>query len=767
MVRRWLSWGSLGVVACSWGCSGAADSDGALAELSSPLVSSCTADVECGAGFACTTGGTCVRPSNCYSGATGPGVLVGSLLVDGTDTQGDIAALGGAWCVTGNITVKNTALVDAAGFSSLLAVAGTISFEDNPSLTSLTGLQNLRRIYKLALFRNASLTSLSALSRVDTLSSLQVYINPGLTDLSGLESVKLISNAEVVNNAGLTSLRGLGSLSRVFSYVDVRFNPRLSDLTGLDSLASIGNLLQVTDNSGLVSLHGVGSLTNIDSTLRIWRNPQLKSLSALTSLTRTPTFQVADNPVLDSCNVAAIAAQAAANCSGCTNNGPCPPPDLCPSDPQKLEPGICGCGVSDRDSDGDGSADCVDACPLDATGDSDGDGICDSLDRCPGSDDAVDVDGNGTPDGCQDCVFAADCDDGNACTADACNSGVCENPALVGAACGQHGACSEAAECLEPACRFVPVGFTPQGTGSLALAISHDGLTVAGTASNGGDARGFRWTESGGMKTLPWDYLDATTVSADGAKVAGAISGGFSFRELGGGAFAYSDQNAPIFDGSADGRVLVGRWGSMAMRWVEGSAPEWIAPNGAHGRSLGSPLFQNTSYASGVSADGSVIVGGGGLPAHGGFQEAFIWREGVATVGLGTLSTAAGSTSSATAVSPDGLAVVGTSSEPGGSPTSGFRWTAATGMQSLGAFTPEAVSNSGVMVGRGGNGRAAVMGSSLGDGDLATLLQGCGINLPDWILSQAADITPDGKTLVGWGYNSTTGKKQGFVVYLR
>jgi len=73
-----------------------------------------------------------------------------------------------------------------------------------------------------------------------------------------------------------------------------------------------------------------------------------------------------------------------------------PVPDDCPQDPAKTAPGVCGCGVSDLDSDSDGTRDCQEECDLDPNKtvpgecgcglsdvDSDGDTVLDCRDECP------------------------------------------------------------------------------------------------------------------------------------------------------------------------------------------------------------------------------------------------------------------------------------------------------------------------------------------------------------------------------------------------
>lgn len=73
--------------------------------------------------------------------------------------------------------------------------------------------------------------------------------------------------------------------------------------------------------------------------------------------------------------------------------------DGCPTDPLKVDPGVCGCGTPDGDADADGVIDCLDNCPetanadqadFDADGlgdvcdpDRDGDSVFGSDDLCP------------------------------------------------------------------------------------------------------------------------------------------------------------------------------------------------------------------------------------------------------------------------------------------------------------------------------------------------------------------------------------------------
>ena len=125
--------------------------------------------------------------------------------------------------------------------------------------------------------------------------------------------------------------------------------------------------------------------------------------------------------------------------------------DACPNDPNKIDPGVCGCGLAEGDTDLDGVLDCKDDCPIDPnksspgicgcgvsdTADADMDGTVDCQDACPtdpdkqspgicgcGFSDTADADMDGTVD-CQDAcptdpakIFAGICGCGQSETGD-------------------------------------------------------------------------------------------------------------------------------------------------------------------------------------------------------------------------------------------------------------------------------------------------------------------------------------------------------------
>jgi hypothetical protein len=63
--------------------------------------------------------------------------------------------------------------------------------------------------------------------------------------------------------------------------------------------------------------------------------------------------------------------------------------DDCPNDPDKVDPGVCGCGISDEDTDNDGTPDCIDNCPYDPNKTEPGVNGCGNTEPPPAGDSSV------------------------------------------------------------------------------------------------------------------------------------------------------------------------------------------------------------------------------------------------------------------------------------------------------------------------------------------------------------------------------------------
>ncbi len=188
-------------------------------------------------------------------------------------------------------------------------------------------------------------------------------------------------------------------------------------------------------------------------------------------------------------------------------------------------------------------------------------------------------------------------------------------------------------------------------TYSSAQAVSSDGSVVVGYGQNADGFRAFRWT-SAGMNSLGTlagkNSSEATAVSADGSVVAGVAYTSMMADHQ---AFRWTQADGMVSLGSladnkysqakainSDGSVIVGHAyndqfsASTAFRWtkIDGmdSVGNWLTTNGVN---VGTAKF---TKATGVSADGSVVVG---MAEINGTEQGYIARVGAGGSG-GTVS---------------------------------------------------------------------------------------------------------------------------------
>jgi probable HAF family extracellular repeat protein len=276
--------------------------------------------------------------------------------------------------------------------------------------------------------------------------------------------------------------------------------------------------------------------------------------------------------------------------------------------------------------------------------------------------------------------------------------------------------------------RLIWLGTLPGGSESAATGVSADGSVVVGWAQDtAGKARAFRWTAAGGMEdlgTLGGDESGASEVSADGSVVVGwadnAAGHWRAFRWTASGGM----QDLGTLGGDESGASEVSADGSVVVGWADNAAGQtrafrWTAARGM--QDLGT-LGGSGSLATAVSADGSVVVGRALNAA--GYRRAFRWTEASGMQDLGTLPGGYGS--AAWGVSADGSVVVGYARDSAWQPRA-FRWTAASGMEDLNI----------------------TYAHLLTDGS---------------VLLEARAISPDGRYIVGYGYNAATGRTEAFLL---
>jgi len=264
---------------------------------------------------------------------------------------------------------------------------------------------------------------------------------------------------------------------------------------------------------------------------------------------------------------------------------------------------------------------------------------------------------------------------------------------------------------------------------SLADGISADGAIVVGeghsTSSGSSQTEALRWTAASGAQglgDLPGQYFYSFYSSAKDISDDGSVIVGQSDSNLGVQAAKWTATGIEAINGledatgvSANGSVIVGTGADGIARRVVGTDLQSLGYLHA---------AKPFSAANGVSSDGRVVIGSSGALniLNEATVEAFRWENGVMQ-SLGALTSDSSFRSVATATSADGAVVVG---------------------------------NSAVFYFGQDRERAFIWDAEHGMRNLQTVLSDLGTTgLANWTLLGAEDISGDGRTIVGWGRNGT------------
>jgi probable HAF family extracellular repeat protein len=296
-----------------------------------------------------------------------------------------------------------------------------------------------------------------------------------------------------------------------------------------------------------------------------------------------------------------------------------------------------------------------------------------------------------------------------------------------------------------------PVNIAPQSPFAHAHAVSADGQVIVGVGDPVDGTPGnsaFRWTAPGGMVRLDLtgaSYGDAYAVNADGSVVSGYIYTSAGKRAaiwtnagVGHGALqnlgtlcssccaaAFSQGYGGI---NAAGTVVSGD--GTANGSCSGHAFRWVS-NGMGGGTMTDlghlpGQFATDSLSFGLSGDGSVVVGQSQASNN---DQAFRWSQATGMRDIGFALTQGNDWSQANAASFDGSTVVGWFYDADAGETHPLLWTTARGSE-----------------------------------DFQDYLAAHGVDVSGWELGYATAVSPDGLTIVGYGWHY--GQTEGWVADL-
>ncbi|MEM8601733.1 MAG: T9SS type A sorting domain-containing protein [Bacteroidota bacterium] len=188
---------------------------------------------------------------------------------------------------------RNEQLTSLEGLGSLESVS-LLTMTENPSLVSLSGLSALVETTRgIVLNDNDALVDLQSLPTLSSVPFIGISNSDGLQSLEGIGNLGYITSLSLTNNNNLTSLRGLPN-QESFHEITIRGHNKLESLDALASVTSTSGFIILRENGRLESLDG---LDNLEQTRALFlaRNNALANLDALAKLSSARGLSISDN----------------------------------------------------------------------------------------------------------------------------------------------------------------------------------------------------------------------------------------------------------------------------------------------------------------------------------------------------------------------------------------------------------------------------------------------------------------------------------------
>ncbi len=248
-------------------------------------------------------------------GAEGCTTVEGSLEIKDSTNITNLDALSNLASIGYLKILSNSSLTNLDGLANVTN-ASTLEITDNPALDDLLGLSGITSLGgdgfmeggDLRIVGNAGLKTLAGLDKVTTeFGSLLISNNRSLTDISALSNIERLFSLDLQGNALLTNLSGLNNVKAVSSSLSITDTA----LVHLDELSNIrGNQFQIIieNNKALKNINGLSGITLMRDYLSITGNTDLTNLDGLANVTEIfgtqypPTVQIYDNVALENCH---------------------------------------------------------------------------------------------------------------------------------------------------------------------------------------------------------------------------------------------------------------------------------------------------------------------------------------------------------------------------------------------------------------------------------------------------------------------------------